>query len=72
MKSRLKPCPNCKSYDCRIIYHTHHVRAMILTLSYTDYGVRCDNCGLEINGYLQEASAVVAWNRRTADERTKS
>ena len=69
-KQDLKPCPKCGSANAQSIFCTRHFSSMLINLAYTDYGVRCDDCGYEIHGYMHEAKAIEAWNRRTIDEQS--
>ena len=64
----LKPCPNCGSSNGQAIFRTRYVNRMV-GFSGTDYGVRCDDCGYEVRGYMFMRKAVEAWYRRMSNVR---
>ena len=66
--SDLKPCPKCKSDNGHAVIRRHRHSSLLVCIAYTDYGVRCDDCGYEIKGYMTEGSAIEAWNRRVGEQ----
>ena len=58
----LYPCPKCKSSDAQSVFCRKHMNSIVINVSYSDYGVRCDDCGYEVHGYMSEKQAVRIWN----------
>ena len=61
--SKLKPCPRCGATDSHAIF-THN--EMVTVNGRTNYvrliGIRCDDCGFSVDGYLLTVEAVRKWN----------
>lgn len=66
MSNNLHPCPKCKSDKAQAVFNRKHMNSIMINISYTDYGVRCDDCGYEIRGYMTEWQAVRMWNLKSA------
>lgn len=62
MSEILYPCPKCKSSNAQSVFCRKHMNSIVINVSYSDYGVRCDDCGYEVHGYMSEGQAVRIWN----------
>ena len=63
MNRELKPCPRCGATDSHAIFS--HIEKMPVN-DWTHYariiGIRCDDCGFNVDGYLRIDEAVRKWN----------
>lgn len=62
------PCPKCGSENGHAVCSRRHLSSITINVSYTDYGIRCGDCGFEASGYLTKNQAIKAWNRRAKNE----
>ena len=62
------PCPKCGSENGHAVFSRKHLSSIAINVAYTDYGVRCDDCGYEVSGYMTENQAIKAWNRRANND----
>lgn len=67
------PCPKCGSENGHALFGRRHLISIVTSIAYTDYGVRCDDCGYEVRGCMTENQAIRKWNleskkRRAGDE----
>ena len=62
MSDILYPCPKCKSCNAQAVFKRKRTNSIVMCLQYTDYGIRCDDCGYEVHGYMSEKQAVRIWN----------
>ena len=56
------PCPKCGSKNGHAVFGRRHLSSIAINVSYTDYGVRCDDCGYEVSGCMTEYQAIRKWN----------
>jgi ribosomal protein S27E len=63
MSNELKPCPRCGAKNSHAIFsHPEKVTANGRTLYVRFVGIRCDDCGFSLDGYLNTDEAVTMWN----------
>ena len=63
MSIELKPCPRCGAKNSYAIYeNTEKVTANDRTLYVRFFGIRCEDCGFRLDGYLNTDEAVTMWN----------
>lgn len=63
MSRVLKPCPRCGAENSHAIFsYTEKVTANDRTLYVRFVGIRCDDCGFSLDGYLNTDEAVTMWN----------
>ena len=55
-------CPKCGSKNGHAVFGRRHLSSIAINVSYTDYGVRCDDCGYEVSGCMTEHQAIRKWN----------
>ena len=68
MAKELKPCPKCGSENGLATFSRRHFRSIAVNITYTDYGVRCDDCGYEVSGCVTENQAIKKWNLENRKE----
>lgn len=56
------PCPKCGSENVHLYFGRRHLDSIAINVAYTDYGVRCDDCGYAVSGYMTETLAIRIWN----------
>ena len=56
------PCPKCGSENGHSVFGRRHLNSIAINVAYTDYGVRCDDCGYEVSGCMTENQAIREWN----------
>jgi len=71
MSNNLCPCPKCKSDKAQAVFNRKHMNNIMINISYTDYGVRCDDCGYEVSGCMTEYQAIRKWNLECKRRRAK-
>ena len=63
MSIELKPCPRCRAKNSHAIFsHNEKVTANGRTNYVRLIGIRCDDCGFSVDGYLLTIEAVRKWN----------
>ena len=63
MESKIyAPCPKCGSENVHLYFGRRHLDSIAINVAYTDYGVRCDDCGYEVSGCMTENQAIRKWN----------
>ena len=63
MSKELKPCPRCGAKNSHAIFsHTEKLKNNGRTLYVNFVGIRCDDCGFSLDGYLNPDEAVTMWN----------
>lgn len=63
MSNELKPCPRCGAKNSHAIFaHAEKVTANYRTNYVRFVGIRCDNCGFSLDGYLNTNEAIDMWN----------
>ena len=65
------PCPKCGSENGHAVFGRRHLSSIVINVAYTDYGVRCDDCGYEVSGCMTEHQAIRKWNLESKKRRVK-